>query len=347
MRRERKKAVTLRDVAKRAGVSTAVVSYAINNGPRPISDEARARVTQAIAELGYYPNAFAQAMASRRTRTIGMIFQHATPSGVFGTPFFTSFVGAVASQLKARRYYLLIYPVEVEEPLSEVEELVSSQRLDGVIVRLVQDAPESDALLQAIADAHLPGLCIERRGDPRFGFGSITYDNRQAAHAATSYLIGRGHRRIAYLQGPLRAGGVLDRRAGYLQALDEAGIAADEALIAGNSWAPADATAAAEQILSSAAPPTAIFAANDTLAIAAMSVLRRRGLRVPDDVAVIGYDDTPVAAESEPPLTTIRAPLAEIGERAVTRILDMLSSQPAPSAAHEVIPTQFIRRASA
>jgi DNA-binding LacI/PurR family transcriptional regulator len=302
---------------------------------------------EAVAELGYYPNAFAQAMVSRRTRTIGLIFEHVTPRGLSETPFFTSYMAAVTSQLKAHRHYLLVYPLEVDEPLAEVEELLVSQRLDGVIVRLVQDAPESSPLLQMIASARLPAVCIERRGAPQFGFGSITYDNQQSAYNATSYLLAQGRRRIAYIQGPRRAGAVRDRRLGYEQALHEAGIPPDPALIVGDSWAFADAILAAEQLLARGAPPTAIFAANDTLAAAAMNVLRGRGLRVPDDVAIIGFDDTSVAAESEPPLTTVRAPLTEMSDRAVNHLLEALNGQQASSDTHEVIPTQFIRRASA
>ncbi len=347
MGRGRKQAVTLRDVAARAGVSTAVASYAINNGPRPVSEETRARVMEAVAELGYYPNAFAQAMVSRRTRTIGLIFEHVTPRGLSETPFFTSYTAAVTSQLKAHRHYLLVYPIEVDEPLAEVEELLSSQRLDGVIVRLVQDAPETNPLLQTIANARLPAVCIERCGAPEFGFGSITYDNRQAGYEVTKYLLAQGRQRIAYLQGPARSAAVRDRRAGYEQALSEAGIPLDETLIVGDSWAFADAVVAAEQLLAKSAPPTAIFAANDTLAAAALNVLRGRGLRVPEDVAIVGFDDTSVAAESEPPLTTVRAPLVEMSERAVTRLLEALNGKQTPGDTHEVIPTQFIRRASA
>ena len=348
MKQTPKKRVTLQDVARRAGVSTAVVSYAINNGPRPISDEARARVVQAIAELGYQPNAFAQAMAmgSQRARTIGFIIQDISPRGIFTTPYVAGLLSGVAAHLKDQRYYLLVYQLAIDEPLSNIEELVGSRRIDGVIIRLVQDPPQTDALLETIAKAHLPCVCIERQGAPRFGFGSITYGDQQAAHAATRLLIEQGHQRIAHIQGDLRAAAAHDRREGYRQALTEAGIAVDERLITGNSWSLAEGGAAMQRILANGYLPTAIFAANDYLAMGAISVLRRRGLRIPEDIAVIGYDDIPEAAEADPPLTTVRVPLMEIGERAATRVLHALSGQISQTGIEEVVPAQLIRRSS-
>lgn len=347
MKQGRKRPVTLRDVAERAGVSTAVVSYAINNGPRPISEEARARVAQAIAELGYHPNAFAQAMSSQRTRTIGFIIQDTSPRGIFGAPYVADLLGGVAAQLKANRYYLLVHPLEIEESLSQVEELVKSRRLDGVIIRLVQDAPQTDPLLQTIADAHLPCVCIERPGAPRFGFDAITYGDQQAAYAATRLLIEQGHRQIAHIQGDLRAAAAHDRREGYRQALMEANLQIDDAMIVGNSWALSQGMVAMERILEQEQVPTAVFAANDYLAIGAITILRRRGLRVPDDIAVVGYDDVPVAAEGDPALTTVHVPLREIGERAVARILEALANERVQKGIQEVVPAQLVRRASA
>lgn len=343
----RKKRVTLHEVAARAGVSTAVVSYAINNNPRPVSAEARARIEQAIEELGYHPNALARAMSTRQTRTIGFIVQDTAPSHIFISPYTAYLLSSVAETLKNQRYHLLIYGLEIEAPLDQVRELVQSQRLDGVILRLTQDAPQTDALVQTIADAHLPCVCIERPGAARFGFGSVTYGDREAAYAATNLLIELGHRRIAHLQGDVRAAAARDRRDGYAQALQGAGLPVVEPLIVGDSWCMSTGIAATERILDDGDPASAIFAANDYLAIGAMTVLHKRGLRVPEDIAVVGYDDVPLAAEVDPALTTVHVPLEEIGTLAANRLLGLLTGSDAGSAPQDVIPAELIRRASA
>lgn len=347
MSQSRKKSVTLRDVAARAGVSTAVVSYAINNNSRPVSAEARARIEQAIEELGYHPNAFARAMSTRQTRTIGFIVQDTFPRNIFISPYTAYLLSSVYEYLKTQGYYLLVYGLEIDEALDQVRELVQSKRLDGVILRLTQDAPQSDALMQTIADSGLPCVCIERPAASRFGYGSVTYGDLEAAYAATSLLIELGHRRIAHLQGDPRAAAARDRRDGYAQALQHAGFPVDERLIAGDSWRMPTGISATEEILAHDARTTAIFAANDYLAIGALTALQKRGLRVPDDMAVIGYDDVPLAADVMPALTTVHVPLQEIGTQAAARLLEGLQAKDETPVHHDLIPAELVRRASA
>jgi LacI family transcriptional regulator len=339
--------VTHRDVAQRAGVSPSVVSYVINNGPRATSPEARARVLRAIKELDYHPNAVARGLRSQRTLTIGFIARDYSPLDVFVSPYSAGVLTGLAAELKGNGYYLLVHPLLIGEDLGPLGRLLRSGRLDGVVVRLVESAPASDALLELVAAARLPCVCLERPVDPRFGFASVLFDNVCGAHAATSYLIGRGHRRIAHLQGDPRYESARGRREGYERALREAGRSVDEQLIQGDEWKPTSVDAAVRRLSALADPPTGIFAANDSLAFRAIEVLRTDGRRIPEDVAIVGFDDIPLAQEMLPPLTTVRIPLAEIGRRAAARVLQLIESGQSGSAEAELVPAELIRRGTA
>jgi DNA-binding LacI/PurR family transcriptional regulator len=315
------KRVTHRDVARRAGVSTAVVSYVINNGPRATAPDTRDRVLAAIAELSYQPNASARGLRGQRTHTIGFIAHDYNALDAFVSPYTANILTGVAGELKDRDYYVLVYPMIIGEDLTGLHALLHGARVDGVIVRLIEDSPATDALLDVIAAARIPCVCIERPSPARFGFSSVTYDDEGGAYAATSYLIARGQRRIGYLQGDPRYVAARSRLSGYKRALIEQGVEVDDTLIQGQTWSSSDAAAATERLLHLSNPPTALFAASDGLAFSAIEVLRERGIRVPDDVAVIGFDDTLVARDMRPTLTTVRIPLTAIGRLAADLVL--------------------------
>jgi LacI family transcriptional regulator len=339
--------VTHRDVARRAGVSPSVVSYVINNGPRATSPEARARVLRAIEELDYHPNAVARGLRSQRTLTVGFIASDYSPLDVFVSPYSAGVLTGLAAELKSKGYYLLVHPLLIGEDLAPLGRLLRGGRLDGVVVRLVESAPASDALMELVAAAGLPCVCLERPVDARFGFASVLFDDACGAHAATTYLVSRGHRRIAHLEGDPRYESARARREGYERALREAGHAVDPRLIQGGAWDPIIVDAAVRRLSALADPPTAIFAANDSLAFRAIQVLRADGRRIPEDLAVIGFDDIPLAQEMLPPLTTVRIPLAEIGRRAAARVLQLLDSDDASGGAVDVIAAELLCRGTA
>ena len=250
-----KKRVTHQDVARLAGVSTAVVSYVINDGPRATSPDARRRVLDAIERLSYHPNAAARGLRMQRTRTVGFISYDYYPQSAFIAPWNAGVLTGLTFALQEKRYHLLPYPLGIEDDLHDLGELLHSARLDGVVVRLAQEPPVTDGILETIADAGIPCVCIERAGAPHFGFSSVTYDDEGAAFSATMYLIAQGHRRIAHVQGDLRQIAAQDRFAGYRRALAESGLPADETLIQGGSWLPADARAATIRLLDMPVPP--------------------------------------------------------------------------------------------
>jgi LacI family transcriptional regulator, galactose operon repressor len=215
-----------------------------------------------------------------------------------------------------------------------------------VSVRLVGDSAAADALLEMIAETGTPCVCIERPVDPRFGFGSVVVDDESGAFEATSYLIGRGHRRIAHLAGDRRYASALARRAGYERALAARGLPLDPALVRVESWAPLAVDAELERLLGLAEPPTALFAANDSLAFRAVELSRAAGRRVPGDLAVVGFDDIPLAQEMVPPLTTVQIPLSEVGRLAARHLLDLIERTEAPPIT-EILPARVIARGTA
>jgi DNA-binding LacI/PurR family transcriptional regulator len=342
-----RKRVTHRDVARHAGVSPAVVSYVINGGPRGTSAAARARVLEAIQELAYQPNSLARALRIQRTHTIGFVSCDFSPLDVFVSPYSAGILTGLAAELAARGYYLLVYPLLAGDDAAPLRALLRGGRLDGVVLRLVEDAPRTNAVLEAVSEAGMPCVCVERTGDPRFGFGAITFDDDRGAYDATRYLVSRGHRRIAHVQGDPHYASARARRAGYERALADSGLELESELIQGDSWTPARADASVGRLLALVDPPTAIFAASDSLAFRAVEVLRAAGRRIPDDVAVVGIDDVAVASEMVPPLTTVRIPLAEIGRRAAHRIADLVDAAGEGLAYHETVPLQIIQRSTA
>lgn len=340
----RKKRVTHRDVARLANVSTAVVSYVVNNGPRPTSPEARERVLNAIRELGYHPNAAARSLRAQRSHTVGFVAYDVDPLEMFVSPYSAGILTGLAAELQRRDHYLLIYPQNLGEPVAPLERLLRSARLDGVVVRLIQDPPATDALMETIVATGVACVCIERACAPRFGLASVTYDDALGAAVATRYLIEQGHRRVAHLSGEMTFVTAQERLDGYRHALEEAGLPLDPQLIRGARWNTSNVAADIRALLALDDPPTAIFAANDNLALVALEELRRHGLDVPRDIAVVGFDDIDIAAQSSPPLTTVRIPLAELGRRAAELVLAAAVDENPQSV---TLPVELIRRGTA
>jgi len=341
------KRVTHRDVANLAGVSTAVVSYVINNGPRPTSPEVRERVLKAIAELDYHPSALGRSLRAQRTHTIGYISSDYYPMLVFSSPYSSGILTGLVTEIKTQNYYLMVYPIGVEEDLGQLQVLLRSGRLDGIVLRLVQESPVTDPIVETIASVGIPCVCIECPCHPRFNFCSVTFDDFDGAYQATTYLIRQGHKRIAHLQGDARYASTRGRREGYKRALADAGLMQDEGLILGNTWEPGDASIATRQLMQLDHPPTAIVAANDSFAFAAIEVLREQAFNVPEDVAVVGFDDIPLAQEMNPALTSVRIPLVELGQRAASTVLRLVKDPNAADCQSESLPVELVRRGTA
>ncbi len=308
---------TIYDVAQQAGVSTATVSRVVAGGAR-VSPATRQRVADAIRELGYRPNALARSLAVGHTRTVALLLPDIT------NPFFPELVKGV--QLVADEDgYTLILCETAGDPDKEARYLtmLRGQQVDGLLA-IGLTLPR--ARTEQVLGPDLPVVCLDRSMDLRRA-SQVHVNHRQGARLATQHLLALGHRHIAHIAGPpaLRVGAA--RREGYQLALREAGLRPDRAAVIAGDLTEDGGYAAALRLLEHPGPaPTAIFVANDLMAIGAMAALRARGIGVPGDLSVVGFDDIHLAAYTSPPLTTVHQPAREMARRATEILLAAIAA---------------------
>jgi len=303
---------TIHDVAHAAGVSVATVSKAIN-GRDGVSATTMSHVMSVVDELGYESSLVATSMRRRRTDVIGVLVAEFEP-------FALQLLQGVSSALQGTQYDVLAYAGSVSAGEHRGWERRSLSRLGGTLI----DAAIVVTPTSMPANASVPIVAIDPSEGPD-GPSTVSVINVDGARAATEHLIALGHRRIAHLRGRTDLISAQQREEGYRSALDASGIAFDDALLADGGYRTADSTAGAHALLDLADPPTAVFAANDLSAIEMIRVAVERGLRVPDDLSVIGFDDIPEAAFHTPQLSTVRQPLTEMGAAAVRVLLSMMA----------------------
>lgn len=321
---------TIHDVARTAGVSVATVSKAIN-GRDGVAPATLAHVLGVVEQLGYASSLVATSMRRRQTNVIGVLVAEFEP-------FAVQLLQGVSTALHGTRYDVLAYAGTVSAGEHLGWERRSLSRLggtliDGAIIVTPTTTPDQ---------ASVPLVAIDPHAGPS-GTSTVSVHNEEGAHAATRHLIGLGHRRIGHLRGRDDLESAHQREQGYRRALREAGIPFDTALVADGGYRAPASTVGAHALLDLDDAPTAVFAANDLSAIEMMRVAAERGLRVPHDLSVVGFDDVPDASSHDPQLTTVRQPLAEMGSTAVRLLLAMLDGGP-----HEDVrlPTELIVRAS-
>jgi LacI family transcriptional regulator len=320
----RQKRVTHKDVAMRAGVSVATVSYVINDGPRPVSIDARRRVEAAIAELGYVPNELARSLRLQQTSLVGLII----PS--LANPVY----GEIARELERvctqqGMLVVLCNSERAEDREARFVRMLRSKQVDGVVI-----TPHGAALplLDPLLAAHIPVVVLEHSLP---GVHCIVIDEIEGGRLATEHLLGLGHRRIGLIRRhPTRAMS-WQRHAGYRLALEDAGIAYDPNLVVHCGSSHAEGYAAMQQLLALNERPTAVFVHNDILAMGAMRAMYDEGLAVPGDVSLVGYDDIASAAYLSPPLTTVRIPKVEMGALAGRTIMQLAQGEQASGSALE------------
>ncbi len=331
---------TLEEIAKLAGVSRSTVSRVVNDHPH-VRNGVRERVWEVIHETGYQPHAAARSLVTRRSRIVGVIIPEALTT-LFTDPFFSHLLSGVTQTCNSKRYDLMLslfnYPVGQKEMYQRV---VRSGHLDGVVVA---SARMDDPLIARLLEDGVPFVMVGRHPDERVHY--VDTDNVAAARMAVEHLIRQGHRRIGTITGPLNMTSGEDRLAGYRQALEAYQLPVDDGLIVEGDFTEAGGMAAARRMLSFSV--TAIFAANDIMAVGALKVLREMDSRVPQDVALVGFDDVPLAAAVEPALTTVRQPIERMGSMAADLLLNMLENPPEEQApAHRIIlPGKLVIRGS-
>lgn len=326
---------TIEEVAAAAGVSRSTVSRVVN-GSTAVSPEALEAVHEAIARLNYVPNRAARSLASRQTHAIALIVPEDT-TRFFGDPFFAAIVAGITGAL-AGSDYLLNLLIASDDPGDKMAGFVRNGGVDGA---LIVSHHTSDDYIDAIADA-VPTVFGGRHIRARESDYVVDVDNLSGARRAAQHLIDRGCTRIATITGPLTMLAAGDRLQGFREALADAGLepfAVEEA-----DYFESGGADAARRLLA-AGTPDAIFVASDLMARGVLGVLRRAGLRVPEDVAVVGFDDSSVALSTDPPLTTVRQPMYTQGETMAGVLLSHLAGG-AP-ARTTILPTDLVVRASA
>lgn len=321
---------TITDVANTAGVSVATVSKAIN-GRDGVSAKTLAHVLEVVAELGYESSLVATSMRRGHTNVIGVLVAEFEP-------FALQLLRGVSTALQDTPYDVLAYAGSVSAGDHLGWERRSLSRLGGTLI----DGAILVTPTTTPAQASVPIVAVDPHTGPE-GPASVAVVNVDGARAATEHLIALGHRRIGHLRGRTDLASAHQREQGYREALGAAGIAFDPALVEDGGYRAAGATLGAHALLDNADSPTAVFAANDLSAIEMISVAEERGLHVPADLSVIGFDDIPEAASHTPQLTTVRQPLAEMGAVAVRMLIDMLGGA-GPD--HVRMPAELIVRAS-
>ncbi|MBJ3776359.1 LacI family DNA-binding transcriptional regulator [Acuticoccus mangrovi] len=332
-RRGRPTAVTRADVARHVGTSTAVVSYVINNGPRPVAAETREKVLRAIAELGYRPNRLAQALRGQRSHVIGLVLPD------ISNPFYAELARVIEAVADARGYSLILCNTRQDSAreIAYIRALVD-RRVDGVLLISGSTSHELQALAR---EMEVPAVLLDRSVNYSGDISLVATDNLTGGRIATEHLIGLGHRRVVALTGPARLGN--SRARGYETAMREADLAPELHHSAEFDF---ESTYALAMTLLSEAPPTAIFAGND---IAALSVLRAAAdlrIAMPGELAVVGYDNIKEAAFSIPRLTTMDHPIDTLGAVAVEVLLERMDAAADASAPMRLVTPRLVVRES-
>lgn len=332
-------ATTIADVARASGFSPMTVSRVLN-GDAAVREETRDRVRRAAAKLNYTPNLAARALAGAGAVRIGLLY--ANPSAAYLGELL---VGAL-DQARASHVQLV---VERCEPAT-FDAGVLRELADAGVSGLLLPPPlcDSEPVLNALARARVPAVAIAS-GVTRPGLPSVRIDDRDAAATMTRHLIAMGHVRIGFVAGNPDQTASAERLAGYRDALAHAGLPYERALVKPGRFTYRSGTKAAEALLALRDPPTAIFASNDDMASAAVAVAHRRGLDVPRDLTVCGFDDTAPAQSIWPELTTIRQPIAAMAQAAVRLLVAAIAGRDTAASAHtahELLPFALVRRES-
>jgi LacI family transcriptional regulator len=326
--------VTIKDVAREAGVSVATVSRVWNEAAF-VSPETRQRVAAVATRLGYSPHGAARSLITRTTHAIGVLLPD-----LYGE-FFSEIIRGIDHTAQAGGYHILVS--SSHDSKDEIDAALRSMRgrVDGMII--MSPDLEAQRTLHTLQGSF--PVVLLNGGVEANEFDSITIENHEGALAMVRHLLARGHERIAMIDGPQRNYDAAERRRGYETALTERGIALDPSLIVQGNFSELSGHRAVKALLELARRPTAIFAANDSMAIGALSALHERGLRVPQDLAVAGFDDIPLARYMNPQLSTVHVDISKLGERAAALLLSSLQKGARPRQQLQ-LPTSLVIRSS-
>jgi len=328
---------TIRDVARLSGVSPMTVSRVINDSER-VSPETRRRVEEAISELGYVPSRLARGLSRQRTGTLAVIVPDVA------NPFFTAIVRAAEEVARRADYHVILCDTRADLGVERgvIEELIA-HRVEGAVIAPVSD--RSAAHLRRLAEFGVPFVLIDRR-IPGVDCDVVLGDSSSGARQLVEHLVSLGHRRIGFIVESDDVSTARDRRAGYEAALKAAGIALDPALVAHAAPDPSGGSAGMSRLLELEERPTAVFTVNNLVALGAIEAVRAAGLEVPDDVALVCFDDIEYASRLYPFLTAMEQPAQTFGTLGTQLLLERIEGR-GPERRHEVVlPGEFIIRKS-
>ena len=314
------KKVTIFDVAERAGVSIKTVSRVVNNESN-VRDATREKVLGAIRELHYKPNAAARELSGKRSRLVGLVYENAQEFS-----YLKDVLNGTLDACEARGYSLLLCPLALPNPdiAARVREFATQARVEGIVLPApLGDVPAVTALLQQL---RIPVAAIAPK-DPQPEEINVSCNDGEATHSLAEVLIEQGHRAIGFIKGHPDHGASAVRFAGYRRALERHGIAFSAALVRQGYFDFDSGKTAASELLDLAEPPSAIVASNDDMAAGVLFEARERGLSVPGDLSVVGFDDTQIASRLWPPLTTVRQPIMQMAETAAGLLIDKLNGE--------------------
>ncbi|MET7982790.1 MULTISPECIES: LacI family DNA-binding transcriptional regulator [unclassified Streptomyces] len=334
----RRKPPTIHDVAREAGVSRGTVSRVLNGG-HYVSPSAAEAVNAAIRRTGYVVNRHARSLITGRSDSVGFLLTE-PQERFFEDPNFNVLLRGCTQALAAHDVPLLLMLAGTQDERRRITRYITAGHVDGV---LLVSSHSGDPVAEELREAGVPLVAC---GKP-IGLGSkvsyVAADDRDGARDMVTHLLSLGRRRIGMVTGPLDTPGGVERLAGYREVLAEAGVEADDRLIASGDYSRASGAAGAEQLLDRAPDVDAVFVASDLMAQGVLAALRKAGRRVPEDVAVGGFDDSPAATAATPALTTIRQPWDRISSEMVRVLLAQIGGED-PAAV--ILPTELVRRES-
>jgi len=332
------KKLTLEEVARLAGVSRATVSRVVN-APDSVSPEFRTRVQKVIEETGYQPNMAARTLASRRSKIIGLLIPSVTQF-LFADPYFPILIEGISRACNLNDFTLALFLFHTADEQDRIyQRALGIGLLDGLIVTADKII---DPLIPELIARQIPAVYVGRPPDAsRTSY--VDVDNVSGAYLAASHLMRLGYQRIATITGPQNSTVGIDRRQGYVKALQERGREIDEKMMIEGDFSRDSGYTAMRRLLPH--HPDAVFVATDTMAFGAMQAIKDAGLRIPEDIAVVGFDDLPAAALADPPRTTIRQPVRHNGMLAVQTLIELLQTAPQPPR-HIILPTELVIRQS-
>ncbi len=322
---------TIKDVAKLAKVSPSTVSRVIADNKR-ISTETKERVKKVMEELNYHPNMIARSLITRSSQTLGLVLSRSADSA-FSNPFFPEVIRGISNVTQKYHYNLMLATAgNYTEEARQCLRMVAEKRVDGV---LLLASRVNDELIKELTEKEYPFIVVGRAPETIKCY-SVNNDNIQAAYSAVRHLLNHGHQRIAFINGPEEFMFCQDRFEGYRFALKEYGVEYDPTLIKNGILTQDDGYRLTKELLNQSSPsPSGIFCVDDLLAIGAYRAIREKGLTIPNGIAVIGFNDDPIASVIEPNLTTTRIPIYEMGVNAAEMMIQILEGK-------EVFPMQKI-----